>query len=89
MKIDIKCRDLAHQCRYLGLQIGDTIEGREVLYDDSWNDARLTLLWIGDEVAVFRVQYRKSTDQKWCEPYESASWDLRYRNWEMVTNGEG
>lgn len=43
----------AREARAMGLQIGDTIEGKQ---DD--HTARLTLLWLGEDVAVWRYWSR-------------------------------
>jgi hypothetical protein len=41
----------ADQCREMGIQVGDTIEGREE--GKGWfHEARMTLKWLGDNVAV-------------------------------------
>lgn len=77
------CLDTADQCRALGLQIGDTIEGRES-YPGGWHQARLTLLWMGDDVAVWRVMERNSDNPTWTEPREDADWDLSCRVWRKV-----
>lgn len=74
----------ADQCRALGLVVGDTIEGREEAPDGHWHDARLTLLWLGDELAVWRVTERTSAHDRWSEPSESASWSLDSRDWRKV-----
>jgi len=70
----------ADQCRAMGLSVGDTITGREE-YQGGWSEAKLTLLWLGEEVAVFRAINRTSRSPKWSEPEESADWTLEYRHW--------
>ena len=77
------CLDAADQCRALGLQVGDTIEGRES-WPGGWHEARVTLLWLGDQLAVWRVTERGSDDQEWSEPHEGAGWDLSCREWRKV-----
>lgn len=74
---------IATQCRKLGLQIGDTIEGREE-YPGGWSEARLTLLWLGEEVAAWRVTERSSSHPEWSEPEESADWTLECREWRKL-----
>jgi hypothetical protein len=74
---------LADQCRSIGLQIGDTIEGAE----EPGETARLTLLWVGEEVAVFRVTELRSGATDWDMPIESADWDLTCRDWRLVEGG--
>lgn len=73
----------AEQCRLLGLEVGETIEGREGV-GTYWNEARLTLLWVGDEVAVFRVTERSSERPKWSKPEESGDWTLECRKWRKL-----
>lgn len=73
----------ADQCRLLGVEVGDTIEGREAL-GNYWNEARLTLLWLGEEVAVFRATDRSSERPEWSEPEESADWTLDCRAWRKL-----
>ena len=82
----------ADQCRAMGLSVGDTILGREE-YAHGWNEARLTLLWLGDEVAVFMATDRSSARVEWSDPEESADWTLEFRDWKKVprtdAGGEG
>lgn len=73
----------AEQCRLLGLKVGDTIEGRERC-GTYWNEARLTLLWAGEEVAVFRVTERSSERPEWSQPEESGDWTLECRKWRKL-----
>lgn len=82
----LKCGsyNTADQCRLLGIEIGDTIEGMETS-GRYWHEARLTLLWLGDEVAVFRVIERSNEKPKWSEPEESADWTLEFRQWRKVS----
>ena len=73
----------ADQARSLGMVVGDTIEGTET----DGEIARLTLLWIGEEVAVFRVTEMRGHGAGWSEPEESADWDLSCRKWRVVQGG--
>jgi hypothetical protein len=73
----------AEQCRAMGLKVGDTIQGRET-YGDIWNDARLTLLFIGEQEAVFRAKSRSSLEPDWQDDGESADWTLDCREWVKV-----
>jgi hypothetical protein len=74
----------ADECRALGLQVGDTIEGTERDAGDWWNTTRLTLLWLGDEIAVWRVISIASPQSEWSEPVEAANWTLSCRDWRKV-----
>jgi hypothetical protein len=76
--------DTAEQCRALGIAVGDTIQGREEGTHGYWNEARLTLLWLGEEVAVWRATKRSSANPAWSEPEESAGWTLDCRQWSLV-----
>lgn len=74
---------VADQCRAMGLQVGDTIEGTEG--DEQWWDTtRLTLLWLGKTVAVWSVTSRINSRPEWSEPREEANWTLRHRDWRKV-----
>lgn len=72
----------ADQCRSIGLQVGETIEGTE-----EGETARLTLQWIGEEVAVFRVTELHFGESAWTRPKQSADWDLSCRDWVKVEGG--
>ena len=74
----------ARQCREMGIQVGDTIIGRES-YDGGWNESMLTLIFAGEEVAVFIVMRRNSNDPEWEHTGESANWRLHFRDWYMMT----
>lgn len=75
--------EVAEQCRSLGIQVGDTIVGREEL-GDYWCETKLTLLWIGETIAVWKETSRSSHRNEWSEPEESADWDLGFREWMKV-----
>lgn len=79
--------DGAAQCRLLGVQVGQTIEGLEGRQeaDSHWSLARLTLLWLGESVAVWRVTERSSDRPEWSKPRESAAWTLECREWRVVS----
>ena len=80
--------EVADQCRALGLEIGDTIFGREECEGGCWHEAELTLLWLGDEAAVFRERERSNVFQEWSKPRESGDWTLECRDWRKVPNAE-
>jgi hypothetical protein len=67
----------------MGLKVGDTIEGTERV-NAWWNTARLTLLWLGETEAVWRMTDRNSNRPHWSEPREAANWTLSYRDWRKV-----
>lgn len=71
------------QCARLNVQLGDTIEGTEK-YRDGWNTTRLTLLWLGRDVAVWRETSRASHRPEWSRPQESSDWTLDCRVWRHV-----
>lgn len=79
-----KSHTTADQVRELGLSIGDVIKGRES-WGREWNDAELTLLFVGKTVAVFRERDRSTTNgvmiEKWSKPKETADWTLECRDW--------
>ena len=74
----------ADQCRERGLKVGDTIEGRTEGPGTWWDEARLTLLWMGETACAWNVQTRNTDRPNWSEPRESAGWDLSYRHWMKV-----
>lgn len=79
--------NIAEQCRAMGIAIGDTIHGREEGHGGYWHEARLTLLWLGDQVAVWRETERSIGRPAWSEPEESADWSLDCRQWVLVSTG--
>ncbi len=70
----------ADQVRHLGLQVGDTIIGREQ-YGRSWHEAKLTLLWFGQTEAAWMERERSSESPGWSEPEEAVNWTLDCREW--------
>jgi hypothetical protein len=80
--------DAASQCRELGLAVGDTIVGRQRWPEDRWAEAKLTLLFLGREVAVWRVQRRDSLRPRWKTAGEQANWTLNCREWRRAKGGE-
>ncbi len=79
-----QCENTAEQCRALGLKVGDTIEGREDFHDGSWAVTRLTLLWLGSEVAVWSATEHSSEQAEWSPAEESADWTLEWRDWRKL-----
>ena len=78
-------KNTAEQCREMGIAVGEVIEGRETYSDGKWNEARLELLWLGNEVAVFRERSRSWKSEEWTEPHEESCWTLDCRQWRKVT----
>ena len=75
--------NVVQQCKKLGITIGDTIQGREE-YGDGWNEARLTLLWLGAETAVWSVATRYDRQPRWQQQGEESNWTLDRRDWRKV-----
>jgi len=73
---------VADQCRRLGLRVGDTIEGREQ-GSGWWNVTRLTLLWLGETEAMWRMTDRNQI-RDWSTPRETANWILSCRDWRKI-----
>lgn len=71
----------AQQARALGLQVGDTIEGVH-----NGCTARLTLLWLGESVAVWRVTEQFHPAHGWTRPVEKANWTLDCRSWVKISS---
>ena len=80
--------EVADQCRALGLEIGDTIIGREGGPGGWWHEAELTLLWLGKEEAVFSERSRSDSRPIWSEPREASNWTLECRDWRKVPNAK-
>ncbi len=74
----------AEQVRRLGLAVGDTIEGRDERFGNWW-EARLTLLWIGQQIVAWRVQRRSAKAPDWRDEGESVAWTLDCRRWRRVS----
>ncbi len=78
----------ADQCRSLGLVVGDVIRGREGV-----DETTLTLLWLGNEVAVWHVSRTLNSeaipahDERLVER-ESALWSLDGRQWDKLAKAE-
>lgn len=66
------------------LRPGDTIEMRREFPNGNWYEDRRTLLWHGEEVAVWAIQSRYNQRPKWSDPYESASPVGNYGDWRKV-----
>ena len=80
--------NVVQQCKKLGITIGDTIQGREE-YGDGWNEARLTLLWLGAETAVWSVATRNDRQPRWQQQGEESNWTLDCRDWRKVQPNTG
>jgi len=74
----------AAQCREMGIQVCDTIEGRETYNEGAWSESRLTLLWLGEELAVWRSYVRFDNNLVWADRGENADWTLECREWRKV-----
>ena len=73
----------AEYCRQMCIKVGDTIQGREE-WPSGWHDAQLTLLWIGEQEAVWRARCRSYKKPEWSEPFEAVGWKLKLRSWQKV-----
>ena len=78
---------VADECRAMGLEVGDTIEGTES-GEGWWNTTRLTLLWLGETHAAWRVTDRSSNRPHWSEPCEATNWTLSYREWRKISESK-
>ena len=74
----------ANQCRNWGLKVGDTIVGREEDSYHGWNEAKLTVLWIGENEVMFSEKTRTVDQRRWSGATETADWGLNYRDWRKV-----
>ncbi len=75
--------NIVAQIRELGLKVGDTIESfKSESYE--YYDIRLTLIWIGKDVAVWREKSRRTKHGKWVDGGEAANWTLNMRKWRKI-----
>lgn len=73
----------ADQCREMGIHEGDTIQSMRESPGER-GEFRLTLLWLGNEAAVWRQEERASRREKWRQTGEAANWTLDMRGWSRV-----
>lgn len=73
----------AAQCRKMGIEVGDTIEGREE-YKNGWNEARLTLIFCGKTECVWLEETRNNREPAWTQKREATNWTLNCRQWWKV-----
>ena len=78
----------AQRAKAMGLIVGDTIRGIERASGGGWHEALLTLLWIGNELAVWRERSRSSTHAIWEDGGEVSDWVLDCRPWVVVNLAE-
>ena len=77
-----KSMPLASQIREMGINLGDTIVGREGDKEGTWwSETRLTLLWAGQTAAAFRIARRNKGVPTWHEEGEATNWTLDARKW--------
>ena len=83
------------QINALGVKVGDTIEGTQSgritgSTTNWWTTTRLTLIWQGSEVAVWRETTNswRMPAGEWTPPRESASWSLDCRDWRIIDVGQ-
>lgn len=80
-----KGRNHAEEIKSLGLKVGDTIRGREggdTPGRSRWNDVRLTVLWVGENQAVYRKQWRSNRyPEGWKDDGETACFSLSFRDY--------
>lgn len=69
--------------KFWGLRIGDTIEGCES-GRGWWHESRLTLLWVGKDLVVWRTISRTNESPEWTSPQEAANWNLCCRRWRKI-----
>jgi len=73
----------ADQARSLNLKLGDTIRGKESNGTAWWHEARLSLIYLGRESAVYRYQCRTNTNAVWQDRGEMSSFCLTDREWHL------
>lgn len=65
------------------LRPGDTIEMRLAYPRGPWSEYRRTLLWHGEQIAVWQTSTRQK-DGEWSDPRETASPVGSYGDWRKV-----
>ena len=79
-----KLTGVAEQINKLGIVVGDTVIGQHKSICHS-HEAMLTLLWVGNEKAVWLVSERGTNLEEWSKPEESTAWSLdNCRTWAKV-----
>lgn len=66
------------------LRPGDTIEMRQQFPRGPWVEYRRTLLWHGEQIAVWASSTRNNNRPNWSEPHETASTVGAYGEWRKV-----
>lgn len=79
-----KSSNAAQACREMGLTVGDSILGAVGSAHSVWSETKLTLLWLGESVAVWHVQNRRGGEDEWSAPEETSNWCLGFRSWRKV-----
>jgi len=74
--------------RELDLAVGDTIACADRI-GGKLEFTRLTLLWVGEEVAVWRVKRRWDGAVTWRDDGENAYWNLTQHRWSKVDDSDG
>ena len=77
-------RSNAKQCRQMGIKVGDTIIGRETYSNGHWSEEKLTLLFAGQDEAVWKVMRRSHDNPRWRATGEQSNWTLECREWWLV-----
>lgn len=82
-------RALAKQIREMGIVVGQTIVGREGDAEGKWwSESRLTLLWVGETDAVFRLSRRNNSLPAWRDDGEASNWTLDSRKWFLLSSAK-
>ena len=74
----------ASQSYLMGIEIGDTILGRECYPDGGWNEHELMLKWRGISVCVWANRRQSSANLGWVSLPEVANWTLSDRPWVLI-----
>ena len=81
MPISFKVTD---QIKEMSLVVGDTIQGKETYSLGGWHEARLKLLWVGQQEAVWHLHTRTDRKPEWLDQGEAVNWTLNNRNWKII-----
>lgn len=82
---ELEYSPVAEQARAMGLKVGDVIVGREFrACSHWWQETRLTLVWMGQSVCVWKTESRNKALPEFHGDREKADWELANRDWYLA-----
>lgn len=81
---------VADQAREMELKVGDVITGMEGDYEGAWwVETRLTLLFIGQQCCVWKVDKSSKQHPEFRNVGEASNWTLNSQQWYRVVPTQG